>query len=571
MLEFGINKDQLVRKNQENAAQTIREEKTMYESALEQMEERTQTLQESKFKVGGISYQDSGEMKLVKQYQQAIAGAMREAVPQDAAVLEKSIQMFEYAYAGLIQACEHYIRTHTMPRTEAGRARLQLVQGTLNLARQESKQFRKTAVELQKVAVAEHADYVWGNILGSIRGAEFDLDQMQNIERGGAATSEVKILHTGRDTFFFKAEEFLNTAPEEFKRQYLDTAKNEEDYAIYAELMRVVQSNALDSVFATDPTIVSALKHGKTDEELDAAFGNLVNGLRMNGQRLTLDWKNQRVREIVKEVMPRIDVWGARYSACRGADIEKGESLSKRNVLTSRMAVILQVPELVAHSNVTTLYQGGKQVDKGIAMAKAKGTQHAELMDRAEKEGKKVVYSAEAMRQFSCLYLMDAVCGQVDRHYANRFVTFTEEGDRLIITGVQGIDHDLSFGLLDYDRVAFGRANFPAFENRRGNLLMKALDADMVNLLRALTKEDLQYYLGDLLEERYIDAMWNRCQGVLRKIVQGQRMNPHLLVKKADWNVDVAKRFETANADYAGGYIWVQAGEVVADPVAQNP
>ena len=571
MLEFGINKDQLVRKNQENAAQPIREEKTMYESALEQMEERTQALQESKFKVGGVSHQDSEEMKLVKQYQQAIARAMREAVPQDAAVLEKSIQMFEYSYAGLIQACEQYIRTHKKPRTAEGRARLQLVQGTLNLARQESKQFRKTAVELQKVAVAEHADYVWGNILGSIRGAEFDLDQMQNIERGGAATSEVKILHTGRDTFFFKAEEFLNTAPEEFKRQYLDTAKNEEDYAIYAEIMRVVQSGVFDSVFATNPTIVRVLKNGGTDDELDAAFGNLVDGLRMNGHVLALDWKNQRVREIVREVMPRIDVWGARYSACRGADIEKGESLSKRNVLTSRMAVILQVPELVAHSNVTTLYQGGKQVDKGIAMAKAKGTQHAELMDRAEKEGKKVVYSAEAMRQFSCLYLMDAVCGQVDRHYANRFVTFTEEGDRLIITGVQGIDHDLSFGLLDYNRVAFGCANFPAFENRRGNLLMKALDADMVNLLRALTKEDLQYYLGDLLEERYIDAMWNRCQGVLKKIVQGQRMNPHLLVKKADWNVDVAKRFETPLADYAGGYVWVQAGEVVADPVAQNP
>ena len=48
-------------------------------------------------------------------------------------------------------------------------------------------------------------------------------------------------------------------------------------------------------------------------------------------------------------------------------------------------------------------------------------------------------------------------------------------------------------------------------------------------------------------------------------------MNPHLLVKKADWNVDVAKRFETPLADYAGGYVWVQAGEVVADPVAQNP
>ena len=156
-----------------------------------------------------------------------------------------------------------------------------------------------------------------------------------------------------------------------------------------------------------------------------------------------LDWNDRRTQEILREVLPKLDMWATRPEVYRTVGIDRGESLSKRNVLTSRMAIVCKMPQLMALSNTATLHHSGLQKQEGIVMEQAKGMEHMKVITYGQEKGKKVVYTPEAMRQFSCMQLFDTVCGQIDRHYGNRFVTTIEKEDRNIITGAQGIDHDM--------------------------------------------------------------------------------------------------------------------------------
>ena len=196
--------------------------------------------------------------------------------------------------------------------------------------------------------------------------------------------------------------------------------------------------------------------------------------------------------------------------------------------------------------------------------------------------------------------LFDTVCGQTDRHYANRFVSIMEEEKRIVITGVQGIDHDLSFGRLKYHDLLEEHGKLPAFveleldeeemiarsmnmgkfgkkvdmpapngkkeeSERKEKCSMPALDEDMVAFLWNLTKEDLGYYLGDLLKGEYMDAMWDRLSGVVKVIERTLKEKPDLLVKKENWNMDVAKRFAGTTA----AYIYVNENDITEEPQHQ--
>jgi len=77
----------------------------------------------------------------------------------------------------------------------------------------------------------------------------------------------------------------------------------------------------------------------------------------------------------------------------------------------------------------------------------------------------------------------------------------------------------------------------------KGKFSIPALDDELVSILREMTKEDLKYYLGDLLDEENLEAMWDRLNGVNELIKTSAESDPSLIVKKEDWNEDVAKRF----------------------------
>ena len=541
---------------------------TMYASTIQRFEERNEELQKSRFKVGGVKHEDGPEMRMVKFWQEKLTEKMREPIPHAKEVLDKEFSAVELIYDSLIHHCQQYVDSHKHPFTSSGKARLHLVKGTLSLAVQEHAKIKEKAEELRENAVRQNKQLVWGNVLGLIRGSDFDLDKMNGLDTGGAMTSEVQIIKSGEATFFFKEEEKLESPLEAFRKRYLNDDANSPDKAIYESLERIIENQkAMDTLIGMDFT--GTLKAAATPEDLDAVCKDIQKQLRNYGITVAdINLSDQRVQRIAKEVLPRVGLWTNREDACKMAGIDYGESLSKRNVLTSRMAIIMNVPHLVALSNTATLHRGGLQQREGIVMEQAKGMEYVKLLKYAGETGKKIVYTPEALRQHSCLQLFDTVCGQVDRHLGNCFAKTIEEDDRIIVTGVQGIDHDLSFGKWRYDQLKnSGSRNLPDFEGGKP-CAIPALDEEMVEFLRALSENeaDLKYYLDDLLEGEYMEALVDRLKGVVNAIDRMVKEKPDLLVKKEDWNMDVAKRFVGVGTTYAS----VGDGGITEEPKQQQ-
>ena len=673
----------------------------MYASTLQRFQDRNEELQKSTFQVGNRKYKDSDQMTKVKEYQQKIAVFMEEEVsPNQFLCTDQAKELLDH-YVGLIRSCETYIAGHKHPFTASGKARLRLVKGTLSLARQEYDKYTQGWNSLLKEAVNQQKKgqkLIWGNLLGIIRGSDFDLDKMNGVGTNGAMTSELQVITSGENTFYFKEDEMLEDPMAAYRSHYLNENVNK-DHVIYQKLARILNNqdawkslckfafpsslkraktqeelnrlcldmqNALKGFVepefpdlyldfkeervqkivkevlpkfekwqnGKDPMAVyrahylnendlnendkkdhviyqrlegilnnqeawdslcnfafpSSLKRAETQEELNERFlemQGVLQGVLKKFPDLYLDFKDERVLKIVKEVLPKFEMWQNRKIACEMAHIGNGESLSKRNVLTSRMAIIMDMSHLVAVSNTATLHHGGLQKREGIVMEQAKGKPHAEVINRAKSEEKEIVYTPEAVRQFSCLQLFDTICGQIDRHEANRFVSFEEQDNKIIITGVQGIDHDLSFGNLKYVDLLKMQSKLPPFievemdetemvaatmqtfgqkQNdpaaalaelerqkelaKEAKCVLPALDKDMVAFLQNLTKQDLRYYLGDLLKGEYMDALWDRLTGVVDAINRTLKEKPDLLVDKNDWNEEVAERFRTTPWSY---------------------
>ena len=283
------------------------------------------------------------------------------------------------------------------------------------------------------------------------------------------------------------------------------------------------------------------------EQKWELGFQTLLIGLKQYDPK---EWQgkefNQREKEILREMVPRYTKWLTRYQVCKTACIEKGSLLSQRNVATSRMAQLMNVPALVAHSCVARCHgRGNPEPRHGVAMAQAKGGEYGKATSAAMNEGKKVTYSPEAVRQLSQLQFFDCLCGQIDRNVSNRFVTVDKAEDKITITGVQGIDNDMAFGQLRYrdmNATADGFHELPVFE-RDGLCVLPALDGDMVSALFALNSEAVYYAMRDLLSNEEIDCLWDRICGMRAAITRSMELNPNLVVASDKWDREVAQRF----------------------------
>lgn len=92
------------------------------------------------------------------------------------------------------------------------------------------------------------------------------------------------------------------------------------------------------------------------------------------------------------------------------------------------------------------------------------------------------------------------------------------------------------------------------------------LDEDLVTELRTMTKENLDYYLGDLLQEDYLEALWDRWNKVVNAIDRMSAKNRNMLVKRGNWNMETAKLF----ADKDNFYLHIGEMQPMAEPQQQE-
>lgn len=533
---------------------------------MNDLRKHSEELSQSTHQIFGIKHKDSAEMKAVKDCQKKISEMMNEdKFPESEAEFQEELAKIEEMYRNMIQASGKYIATHKNPRSASGKARLELVKKSHALAMHEMAEYRKHAEKMFQQLKGTGKVNLFGAALTDVRGADFDLDQRKT-EQTGAGTSDVTVIHVGKEKFFFKEKEAVCTPLEEFQNDYKQEMQ-EADKAVYDKLNQLLQDKGIKNQmkdFILKLIHVQPFAETKTEKQWQDAIASFQESVMSFGVSLEgykFDFEDANTREILKKVVMKLGKALTRQVVSGEAGIDVGENLSDRNILTSRAGLLLKVPQVLANSNAATIHKSGQNERAGIAMEQAKGESYLDLLNGEKKN--KLDYTPEVVRQFACLRLLDAVCGQIDRHAGNLFVTTKEVNGRVLITGVQGIDNDMAFGTLSFMDLQEKQRELPTLKDPDGAFTIPVVDAEMYQMMKGMTKESLGYFFGDMLKGKYLKALWDRWKGIVDLIEEEEKKNPNLIVKKEDWNTEVAQRF-VGNID---GYIRLnRKGNVTPDP-----
>lgn len=185
---------------------------------------------------------------------------------------------------------------------------------------------------------------------------------------------------------------------------------------------------------------------------------------------------------------------------------------SRRNVATTRIAELLGIGDLIAHSEQMTVIMNGKE-QKGCFMEFAEG------VDPASRSGEPLEMLAETQfkrnssynRAESQLEMFDLICGQMDRHGKNFFYKLSEkqaDGSRNVI-GIQAIDNDLSFHLSK-------DLSSPGHGVKEDNLIF--VDKELAENITKLDHEKIEYVFSDVLTKEEIEAFESRVEALKEHI-----------------------------------------------------
>lgn len=114
------------------------------------------------------------------------------------------------------------------------------------------------------------------------------------------------------------------------------------------------------------------------------------------------------------------------------------------------------------------------------------------------------------------LQLLDTICGQVDRNSSNLFFTYEERDGKRILKGVTGIDSDMAFGTTAYAALEERRDGFLQLKpiEQNGTCTLPYLDQTVCAHILSLDKNMVFFVMSDLLNQKELDALWGRIEGV---------------------------------------------------------
>lgn len=191
--------------------------------------------------------------------------------------------------------------------------------------------------------------------------------------------------------------------------------------------------------------------------------------------------------------------------------LDEGSRLDNRNTTMSSVATLLGTPDLIAHSeNMKFIGEDGK-VTEGTFMDHAKGVdlykkphlfKHVNTSPFGLDDNK-----GRVLKQIADLQVLDYICMNKDRHPGNIFYEVDKDG---VITGIQGIDNDSSFGT--------GRYSEDALDD------LRVVSKSMAEKVKSITPSMLKFALrGRGLSEKEIEAAKDRLLD-LQEGIEAQRV-----------------------------------------------
>ncbi|GAA4708011.1 DUF4157 domain-containing protein [Nocardioides conyzicola] len=157
----------------------------------------------------------------------------------------------------------------------------------------------------------------------------------------------------------------------------------------------------------------------------------------------------------------------------------------------------------------------GKSV-LGTVLESAKGTKAVDVKYHAkgdEKSGDSLGLDDPVLqRGLNKLQLLDAICGQLDRHMGNYFIQDDGKGN---VTGVTGIDLDMAFGSNMQSTAYKGAMNYKG--------LPEYIDKEMGSKILLITPADIRGALTGLLSKSEIEATVARFTEVQKAVKQAEK------------------------------------------------
>ncbi len=385
--------------------------------------------------------------------------------------------------------------------------------------------------------VTDDADRpLWVNVLAEARTSYLDLSQEETgkVEyTGGNCNSVIKITQQTGTVAFIK-EETRNIPAAKYTDAYIEKLLNsdlgqkflKENNLVEKDLKDII--NALSTMFSRkDSKLVDRFFNNwgpKTYSAKDMKKEDVINKMNDYFREETTTIYN-KVTNLLDKKKTKLgyDIFGefAEYFylhnlshniAKDNVKMEKGASITNRNVATRRLAELLGVPELVpATQKVKYKNQNGKD-RYGIIMAQAKGEELYEVNEKIKKKTYKYKYNDLVFLQMNTLEILDVIAGQTDRNNSNIYAEFDEKNK---VTNIRAIDNDMSFGKLTYNDIKKTKRRFlNALEDKDGFCKLKVVDKRLYDSLMVLTDEMVDYVFADLLFKDELKALKDRIKCV---------------------------------------------------------
>lgn len=435
-------------------------------------------------------------------------------------------------YHELIRACSEYT-SYVHPSPE-GQIRNVLMEQVLDRAGRDSTALSAIRTDFCSLPPEEQQSKSIPELLRQARAVRISVQSLRGImanKEGGGQASEVVKLNgdnasvMGLDgtssaldgTFFFKPEDEMDmryrSTPakimENVMSRYPDLTDNDK-HIIRKWAVSLDEVNK--GIYISDAVVNSLSAVGKL------AVNNILSNV--DGAKTTIE----------------------EFSGLMGFRNDEKVNMTRRNVATSRVAALLGIGNLVAESKTAEIYdESNGTVTRGNIMKKSVYSESARSAadDNKARTGQETVsVTGGFQRDLINLQVLDAICGQHDRHQDNYFVSRDEFGN---FSGLQGIDNDASFGRGELSLTNRIGGSTRTVYNDNNEMTIPYMDKNLAERIRRINPEIFKYALHDLLKPDEIEAAENRLKRVKEAVEKQMQTDPSRFLEDDQWNDDTAQ------------------------------
>lgn len=529
------------------AAQEMSEMQNVPEMARTSLSELYTQLKTSKR--GGIFTSENSEYyEAVMSSLRSINTAMNQGFSQDAKENQKKLIDMEHRYQELIDACAAY--TARDPWSRAGKHRKELVTMIQTRASTDLVALGAVRTDFCALPPQEQSGKNWNELLDQSRTIRLSVENYAELGKAtGGQASEVYQLK-GSNT------KVKNAAGESVALNEMHFFKAEDEFDMK---QATVAARVVENVLARYSKLT------KKDKQLIREWAANPNGDMRETAKAVMNKLSEDGKialDAIKNNLNGAETTSEQIVQNLGIAHQDKINMTRRNVATSRVAELLGIGNLVAKSETAELYdeKTGHTI-RGNLMEKARGSMSAkdflaEPCNERNDNSKdvKVNTTGGFQRDLCNLQVLDVICGQIDRHEGNYFISQNEKGE---LSGIQGIDNDASFGTDEAPSLAKnkGGKQRAIFDIKTGKMTLPYMDKNLAERIKQLDPDMLRFALKDLLKNEEIEAAVKRLEHTKKAIETTQQEEPERFLEDNQWNDDTAQEMIT-NAWDCNSRLW---------------